>query len=148
MVKLDELIDWYQTLTPETVPGIKRIYHEQAHFRDPFNDVRGQQAIANIFQHMFETTENPVFRISASQCNGKTAWVSWVFDFSLRGKPVSIDGVTRLDFAADGRVAEHRDYWDTADLFVQLPLLGALMRSLRKRLCATHGTGSGASSSQ
>ncbi len=135
-MKLDALLDWYCTLTPETIPGIREIYHDQAHFRDPFNDVHGHQAIAAVFEHMFKTTENPVFHITATQKDGHIAWVSWTFDFRLRGKALSIEGVTRLDFGDDGRVIAHRDYWDATDLFIELPLLGSLLRFLKSRLAA------------
>ena len=55
MMKLDALVDWYSTLTPTTIPQLQALYHEQAHFRDPFNDVQGQAAIGAIFRHMFAT---------------------------------------------------------------------------------------------
>ena len=36
-----------------------------------------------------------------------------------------------------GKVVYHRDYWDTAEeLYAKLPLLGGLMRFLRRRLQA------------
>lgn len=133
-MKLDALIHWYKTLTPETLSAIREIYHEDAHFRDPFNDVHGQQAITAVFRHMFETTDNPVFHITATQRDDPVAWVSWTFSFRLRGKSLLVDGVTRLDFGDDGRVKVHRDYWDATDLFIQLPLLGSLMRYLRNKL--------------
>jgi len=135
-MNLDALIDWYSTLTPETIPAIRGIYHEKARFRDPFNDVRGHQAIAAIFEHMFDTTVNPVFRVTSKQQEGATAWVSWTFEFGLRGRALSIEGVSRLDFGDDGRVIDHRDYWDATDLFVQFPLLGSLLRYLKSRLSA------------
>jgi hypothetical protein len=133
-MKLDALIHWYSTLTPETICELRGIYHEEAHFRDPFNDVRGHKAIAAIFEHMFESTQSPVFHITATQTEGRVAWVSWTFDFQLYDKAISIDGVTRLDFADDGRVLVHRDYWDGLDLLVELPLLGALLRFIRRKL--------------
>ena len=133
-MKLDALVDWYSTLTPETIRGIGEIYHEEAHFRDPFNDVRGHRAIAAIFEHMFEVTQKPVFHITATQREASTAWVNWTFDFHLRGKPISIDGMTHLDFASDGRVMVHRDYWDALDLLVELPLLGAFLRFVRRKM--------------
>jgi len=133
-MKLDALVDWYSTLTPETICELRGVYHERAHFRDPFNDVRGHRAIAAIFEHMFKTTDNPVFHITATQQDGATAWVSWTFEFGLRGKALSIEGVTRLDFGDDGRVLLHRDYWDALDLLVELPLIGAILRFIRRKL--------------
>ena len=133
-MKLNELVNWYSTLTPETIPLLREIYHEEANFRDPFNDVRGQRQIAAIFEHMFESTQQPVFHITATQTEASVAWVSWTFDFKLYGRAISIDGVTRLDFADDGRVLIHRDYWDALDLLVELPLLGAILRFIRRKL--------------
>ena len=46
-------------------------------------------------------------------------------------------GASHLVLAADGRIAVHRDYWDVAEeLYEKLPLLGALMRWLKRRVNA------------
>ena len=53
----------------------------------------------------------------------------------------SIHGATHLCFAADGRVNSHRDYWDAAgELYEKLPLIGVLMRFLR-RMMSSRGDG-------
>lgn len=135
-MELPRLIDWYECLSPASLDELPGIYHEQARFRDPFNDVRGHAAIAAVFRHMFENTERPAFRTTDSQRMGGTAWVSWVFSGRLRGKAFSIEGVTRLDFADDGRVIEHRDYWDASELFGELPLVGRIVRFVRGRMSA------------
>jgi hypothetical protein len=58
----------------------------------------------------------------------------WEFRY---GKGQCIRGASHLRFADDGRIAYHRDYWDAAEeLYMKLPLLGGLMRWLRKRLSA------------
>ena len=133
-MKLEALVNWYETLTPETISSLSEIYHEDARFRDPFNDVCGHAAIAGIFQHMFKTTKDPLFRITASQKEGETAWVSWTFDFGLGGKVLSIDGATRLVFGDDGRVIDHRDFWDATELFEAFPLVGRIVRFLKRSL--------------
>jgi steroid delta-isomerase len=34
----------------------------------------------------------------------------------------------------DGRIAQHRDYWDAAEeLYEKLPVIGGLMRWMRRR---------------
>jgi hypothetical protein len=43
-----------------------------------------------------------------------------------------------VQFDPDGRVAEHIDYWDPAgQVYETIPILGLLMRALRRRLAAT-----------
>ena len=45
-----------------------------------------------------------------------------------------IRGGSHLVLADDGRIADHRDYWDAAEeLYEKLPVVGGLMRWLKKR---------------
>ncbi len=135
-MKLQELIAWYEQLTPERLDEIGRLYQEAATFRDPFNDVCGQAEIENIFRHMFATTERPRFEVVDWQTEGNITWLRWNFRFILKGRPIAVEGTSRLIFGEDGRVADHRDYWDATDLFLQLPLLGTMVRHLKRRLSA------------
>ena len=68
-------------------------------------------------------------------------WLGWTMTFShprLRGgAPVTVEGATRLAFDEEGKVCLHRDYFDLgAMLYEQLPLLGAVVRTLKGRLGA------------
>ena len=59
--------------------------------------------------------------------------------FRVRQVPL-LRPLAKLAIASDGRVASHRDYWDTGEeLFARLPLVGALMGWLRRRLAAPQG---------
>ena len=52
----------------------------------------------------------------------------------FRSDELSIRGGSHLRLAADGRISEHRDYWDTTEEFYEkLPAIGALMRWLKRR---------------
>jgi ketosteroid isomerase-like protein len=133
-MKLQRLIDWYSQLTPESIPQLAEIYHEQASFSDPFNEVRGHRAIGAIFEHMFKTTKGARFNIGTSHQYGNNAWVTWSFDCELAGNKLNFDGATHLVFGEDGRVLVHRDYWDSAQLFAQIPMLGRMVRFLTNRL--------------
>ena len=55
----------------------------------------------------------------------------------MKGQSIErrIHGSSHLRFAHDGRVAYHRDYWDAAEeLYETLPLLGSLLRWIKRRL--------------
>ena len=46
-----------------------------------------------------------------------------------------IEGSTYLVFGVDGRVVEHRDYWDAAEqLYEKLPLIGGVLRLLKRSM--------------
>ncbi len=136
---LHRLIQYWQTLTPESVASIADVYTEDASFRDPFNDVSGIEALKHIFADMFVRLEEPVFTIIETIEQDHGAVLIWDFDFRIKalkpGQKRRIHGASHIRFAADGRVHYHRDYWDAAgELYEQLPLVGALMRFLKKRV--------------
>lgn len=131
-MNLDALTRFYQELTPESLARLAELYAEDAWFKDPFNEVRGIEAIRRIFAHMFERVEEPRFVVTERLADERSAMLVWEFRY---GKGQRIRGVSHLRFAADGRVAYHRDYWDAAEeLYAKLPVLGALMRGLRRAL--------------
>jgi steroid Delta-isomerase len=136
-MRLDDLIDLYQSLTPESLDRFGEFYAEHACFKDPFNEVRGLPAIRRIFSHMFAQVQEPRFVVTEKVSDGVTAFLVWTFNFRRGGKAESIRGVTRLRWDASGKVIDHRDYWDAAEeLYMKLPLIGALMRVLRRVLAA------------
>ncbi|KMN30172.1 isomerase [Chromobacterium sp. LK1] len=129
------LLDWYQTLTPQTLPDIGLFYAEDARFKDPFNDVRGVIRIQAVFHHMFKTLEQPRFTVIHALRDGDQAFITWDFDFAYAGRKVNIHGGSHLQFDADGKITLHRDYWDAAEeLFEKIPLLGLPVAWLRKKL--------------
>ncbi|MBI3716187.1 MAG: nuclear transport factor 2 family protein [Betaproteobacteria bacterium] len=135
---LARVVDYWQTLTPQSVEAIATIYSEGAYFRDPFNEVRGLPAIQKIFADMFVRLIEPRFTIIETIAEGDNATLIWDFEFRIRGfqpdRLRRIHGLTHLRFAPDGRVDYHRDYWDAAgELYEIFPLIGAVLRWLKKR---------------
>lgn len=133
------IVQFFETLSPARVRELGAIYDEQAEFRDPFNDVRGLAAIEAVYRHMFETLVQPRFVVLSTFSGGAGHVVLWDFEFRLRGSAQTvrrIRGTSHLKLAADGRIAAHHDYWDAAQLYAQLPVLGGFMRWLRRRAAA------------
>jgi steroid Delta-isomerase len=130
---------FWEQLTREKVAGIGQYYTEDAYFRDPFNEVRGIPELRRIFDHMFEQLHEPRFKILEVVQQGESAFFVWDFTFRMKSyKPdvvQTIHGSSHVRFAPDGRVAYHRDYWDAAnELYAKLPVIGALMRWLARRM--------------
>lgn len=135
---IDDLVRWFESLTPESAQEVERYYTADAYFKDPFNELRGADAIRRVFVHMFEQVNQPRFCVTGRWQSGEGAVLLWDFSFRMKRGPASLQtirGATHLRFAADGRVDWHRDYWDAAEeLYEKLPLIGALMRFLRRRM--------------
>ena len=140
-MNVDALIEFFHALTPQSVARFPEFYSADAYFKDPFNEVRGLAAVQRIFTHMFEQVGEPRFVVSERVVDDGGAMLIWTFSFrSVRlggGGTQVIRGMSHLKFDASGKVNYHRDYWDAAEeLYMKLPVLGMLMRGLRRALAA------------
>jgi ketosteroid isomerase-like protein len=135
--RAQRVIEAFEALKREDLPRLGQLYADDARFKDPFNEVQGLQAIRGVFEHMFTALDNPRFLVTQAIVQGNECFLVWDFLFRFRrfsGEPQTVRGGSHLRFAADGRIALHRDYWDTAEeLYEKLPGVGALMRWLKRR---------------
>ncbi len=134
---LERVRAFFESITPESAARIDEIYAPDAYFKDPFNEVRGAAAIRRIFEHMFVQVREPRFVVRDVVAQGAEAFLTWDFRFRiprLGGREQVVHGASHLKFGPDGRIQFHRDYWDVAEeLYEKLPLLGTLMRWLKRR---------------
>lgn len=129
---------FFATLTPASLQGIGFIYAADARFKDPFNEVQGLAAITRIYQHMFASLQQPRFEVTGRVLQGRECFLTWNFCFRFPSTQPDVQqtvrGCSHLRLDASGRIAVHRDYWDVAEeLYEKIPMLGALMRWLKKR---------------
>jgi ketosteroid isomerase-like protein len=134
---LQRVVDFFESISPETSHSLSDIYTDDVWFKDPFNEVHGIAPVRHIFTHMFDQLDAPRFVVTHSMLQEDQAFLTW--DFLFRMKRFSSDeqcirGATHIRFSVDGRVNYHRDYWDAAEeLYEKLPVVGALMRWLKTR---------------
>jgi len=136
--RVDALVQFFETLTPQSVSGLQRFYAEDCHFKDPFNDVRGHHALEAIFRHMFDQLDAPRFIVRERVAEMPRVWLTWDFEFRFRRWQPKvmqcIHGASLLTFDDAGLVTVHRDYWDAAEeLYEKLPGIGALLRLLKRQ---------------
>lgn len=135
---VQRVVTYFEALTPHSVADLAAYYDPQARFKDPFKDVRGLAEIAHIFTHMFVALEAPHFLITGQIVQGNQCFLTWEFRFKFkhfqREAEQTILGGSHLQFSEQGLITLHRDYWDAAEeLYEKLPLVGSLMRWLKKR---------------
>ena len=129
-----KIMNWYSTLTPDSLSDIEQFYADDARFKDPFNEVHGTKAIKAIFEHMFATTGAPRFVFIDVVEQGSQSFLTWTFYFQLSGKSYQVTGGSHLRYDAEGKIVDHRDYWDPAEeLWQKMPLIGGFIRFLRRQ---------------
>jgi hypothetical protein len=132
------LAEYFEKLTPESVAQLPNIYDAQARFKDPFNEVQGLAEIERIFRHMYVALDGPHFVITGQLVDGAQAFLTWEFRFRFKRFDTQtlqvVRGGSHVVFNDQGLVTLHRDYWDAAEeLYEKLPLVGGVMRWLKKR---------------
>lgn len=135
--RVQRLIGWFETLTPQSLAEIEQFYAADARFKDPFNEVQGPAAIRAVFEHMYRALHAPRFEVLQAVVQGNECFLVWNFLFRFkRFDPGAqcVRGTSHLRLDTAGRIVLHRDYWDVAEeLYEKLPGLGALMRWLKRR---------------
>lgn len=124
-------------LTPDGIDDLCNLLTEDVHFRDPFNDLYGRESVRALLQDMFERTGKPAFELLDMQWheNSRCAWLRWRFSAKV---PVigelSVEGSSCIRVDDTDRVAEHLDYWDSAPVYLQLPVIGGLLRLIKQKM--------------
>jgi steroid Delta-isomerase len=136
---VQRLVNYFENLSPQSVDQLASLYAPNARFKDPFNEVNGIAAIQGVFAHMFVALSKPRFVITKQILQGEDCFLTWEFRFAFKTYQPGIEqvilGATHVVFSPNGQVCLHRDYWDAAqELYEKLPLVGALMRWLKKRV--------------
>lgn len=139
---LEKVIHFYSQLQLDSLKKITSIYAPDAQFKDPFQDVFGVSAIAQIYTKMFDNLENPRFEITQSIAQQNQAFLIWDFYFSWPSKYKrilsglhKIHGATHFIFNEEGQVIQHRDYWDSnEELFEKIPVIRYFIKKLKAQV--------------
>lgn len=135
--------EFFEHLVEQDLARLAERYTADARFVDPFNDVRGVEAIRGVFERMFERCVEVRFEVHEALRHGDLALLHWTMRMrpapsragGTPGAQWTFRGMSRVVFAADGRVAEHIDHWDSGgQLYARLPLIGSVIRWLQRRL--------------
>lgn len=132
--------EFFETLTKESsLESYELFFNEDSTFEDPFQKVQGIEAIYKVFEHMYETLNEPKFIVTEVVENSFIAYLKWDFSFKLsqNADGQSFEGLSRVEFSKDGKIISHTDYWDAANnVYEKIPLLGSILRLIKRRIRA------------
>ena len=99
MAGAHDFIAFFETLQPGSLEHLADHFADDAHFVDPFNDVRGLTEIRRVFEHMFSTCHEPRFRVDETIGDGDVLYLRWRFVYGRADARRTVHGVSRLCFA-------------------------------------------------
>lgn len=135
--RFNAYLDFYESISPQSVQTIKDLCTADVHFKDPFNDVNTANAYQKVLKHMYQQVDAPSFTILEKAVTGDICYLKWNFSFSRNGKRNAFVGMSEVTVNAEGKVISHVDYWDSGEhIYSRIPVLGALIRFVRGKLSA------------
>ena len=138
METIRRFIDFYSVFSKERIKeSVRLLYAEDAYFRDGFREVKGRENIEAYFLSSTEAIHECTFDIRDVGYSDGNYYFRWIMKLALkrdRDNPLEETGMSHVRFDANGQVVFHQDYWETAALYERFPIIGSIIRWVKKRI--------------
>lgn len=129
-------VRYYEQLNRENADELIKLVDPQIRFSDPFNDVTGAARVLAIFRGMLRLCRDLRIDVLHTSNRDDTLLMHWRMSFRSPllafNRPQVIEGMSIILIGSDGKIIEHRDYWDAASqIYMRIPLLGLPLRTAR-----------------
>jgi hypothetical protein len=135
---LDNFSAFYSAFSTETLEDrFDGIYAPGAYFYDGIKEIRGSEAIKTYFRETLAAMQISQISIDDVATSEGNYYLRWTMLFSLKRSPedqIRALGLTHLRFDDQGRIVFHHDFWDTSVVFERLPVIGAAIRWIKKKI--------------
>jgi len=116
---------------------VRDLYADDAYFRDPFREARGIDKIESYFLSLTEGAKELTFEVDDVAVNNGNYYFRWIMHLTLKRNPqkeIGGIGISHVRFNSKGKVVFQQDYWDSAMIYREFPVIGPLIRWIEKRL--------------
>ncbi len=138
---LKRFADFFGEFAPDRVVRLlDATYAPDVYFNDNLKAIHGSAALAKYLNDSAGGVEDCRVNFEDFSRNKDGDYlVRWKMLIRFRkfakGRDTWTVGISHLRFTADGRLTYHQDYWDSAlGLYQYIPLLGAAIRAIRRRI--------------
>ena len=109
-------------------------YNENVVFIDPTQETKGLDAYIDAQEKLMQRCDDIYLETHAISISDNCGFVEWTMGLKIMGKEFIYPGTTRIMFAENGLIKEHRDYFDfCGPTFGPIPVLGSFIRWLYAR---------------
>lgn len=119
---------------------LDQTYAPDIWFNDTLKTVHGRDSLRSYLKHSAEAVQSCRVEVLDTLSNDQGDYfIRWTMVIRFRRFKPNQDtqtiGVSHVRFNREGLVTLHQDYWDsTAGLFEHVPLLGAGIRAIKRRV--------------
>ena len=136
---LDRFKTGFNQLNRNNLSLLEEMYTPDVKFRDPVHTLDGLPALRDYYARLYDGVVSCHFDFEAEVIQGRQGMLVWIMRFQharfRRGEMLELRGVSHLRFLDDGRVNDHRDYFDMGEfIYERVPVLGRIIRAIKNRL--------------
>ena len=118
-------------VNPPTKQKWAEFYNDNVVFIDPTQKTQGLVNYIKAQEKLVNRCDDVYLETHALSINENCGFVEWTMGLKIMGKEFIYPGTTRLIFAENGLIEEHRDYFDfCGPTFGPIPILGQFIRWL------------------
>ena len=104
-------------------------YDEDVLFIDPTQEKFGLDAYIEAQENLIKRCSDVYLETHAVAINQNIGFVEWTLGLKILNKEFIYPGTTRLTFGENGKIKEHRDYFDfCGPTFSPIPVLGNFIK--------------------
>ena len=137
IISFEDLKKLFNKAYGENYPSKKiwlKYYQKDVLFIDPTQETYGIDSYIAAQEKLIKRCDDISLETHAICIDGEVGFVEWTMGLKIMGKEFIYPGTTRLIFAKNGLINEHRDYFDfCGSTFGPLPILGPFIRWLYAR---------------
>jgi len=136
---IDDFCRIYQGLDKNNLGQLGLVYSDHINFIDALHNLKGLDQLSAYFSHLYSHLLYCNFSIEEVIKEEGKASIVWTMQYAHpkinKGKPILVNGCSHLKF--NEKIYYHRDFLDMGQmLYEQLPLLGGLIRVVKKRVAS------------
>jgi len=136
---IDDFCRIYQGLDKNNLGQLGVVYDDNINFIDALHNLKGLDQLSAYFSHLYAHLLYCNFTIEEVIKEEGKASIIWTMQYAHpkinKGKPILVNGCSHLKF--NEKIYYHRDFLDMGQmLYEQLPLLGGLIRVVKKRVAS------------
>lgn len=116
---------------------VERHYHPNVHFRDAIQELWGRDEVVTMLRRFPQRCKELRCTVHRIVHDGDVMFVEWTTETIIHDRipPLVDDGCSRLVLDEDGRVIDHRDYFDLwGDMIDAFPPVSKVYRALVKHM--------------
>jgi limonene-1,2-epoxide hydrolase len=116
---------------PDAIEDLRSLYDRAVVFRDPIQEVRGIEAFLDVNRRLMRRMKKVAWTVKGVSGDEREIFMEWTMKATPKlGPSITVDGVTRAR-AVNGRIVDHRDYWDVGEMLASAVPGGArVLRAL------------------